>query len=55
MTYEEQVLVNGLKELVSTGWKSDNGFRTGCLGILELCYRKSSRGRILRPHHTSIP
>lgn len=32
---EEQQLILGLKEAVSCGWKSDNGFKTGYLGVLE--------------------
>lgn len=32
---EEDVLLASLKELVSTGWKSDNGFRAGYIYKLE--------------------
>lgn len=32
---EEQQLILGLKEAVSRGWKSENGFKTGYLGVLE--------------------
>lgn len=32
---EEQQLIVGLKEAISRGWKSDNGFKTGYLGVLE--------------------
>ncbi|KAL0458409.1 UNVERIFIED_CONTAM: hypothetical protein Slati_0468100 [Sesamum latifolium] len=32
---EEEALINGLKALVMTGWKCDNGFRNGYLAQLE--------------------
>ncbi|KAK4411901.1 hypothetical protein Sango_0263100 [Sesamum angolense] len=32
---EEEALINGLKSLVSSGWKCDNGFRNGYLAQLE--------------------
>lgn len=32
---EEAVLITALKDLVSNGWKSDNGFRTGYFIKLE--------------------
>ncbi|CAA0842090.1 Unknown protein, partial [Striga hermonthica] len=32
---EERALINGLKELVSRGWKCDNGFRNGYTALLE--------------------
>ncbi|KAL0420417.1 UNVERIFIED_CONTAM: hypothetical protein Slati_3064600 [Sesamum latifolium] len=32
---EEEALVNGLKALVTTGWKCDNAFRNGYLAQLE--------------------
>lgn len=32
---EEEVLLDCLKELVATGWKSDNGFRAGYMNKLE--------------------
>lgn len=34
-TQEEQQLILELKEAISRGWKSDNGFKTGYLGVLE--------------------
>lgn len=39
-TWEEQMLLSSLKELVINGWKSDNGFRTGCLTKLEEAMKK---------------
>ncbi|KAL0401179.1 UNVERIFIED_CONTAM: hypothetical protein Slati_4147800 [Sesamum latifolium] len=33
--HEEEVLINGLKSIVSSGWKCDNGFRNGYLTHLE--------------------
>lgn len=32
---EEEVLLDCLKELLATGWKSDNGFRAGYVNKLE--------------------
>ncbi|KAG8380471.1 hypothetical protein BUALT_Bualt06G0018800 [Buddleja alternifolia] len=32
---EEEVLMAGLKEIVVQGWKADNGFKVGYLGLLE--------------------
>ncbi|KAL0407961.1 UNVERIFIED_CONTAM: hypothetical protein Sradi_1730500 [Sesamum radiatum] len=32
---EEEVLINGLKHIINTGWKYDNGFRPGFLAQLE--------------------
>ncbi|KAL0301809.1 UNVERIFIED_CONTAM: hypothetical protein Sradi_6457700 [Sesamum radiatum] len=32
---EEEGLINGLKSLINTGWKCDNGFRNGYLPQLE--------------------
>ncbi|KAG8363257.1 hypothetical protein BUALT_Bualt19G0003400 [Buddleja alternifolia] len=32
---EEDVLVQSLKEIISTGWKADNGFRVGYLNVLQ--------------------
>lgn len=37
---EEQVLLNALKELVSTGWKSGNGFQTRYLNKLMEAIKK---------------
>lgn len=39
-TRDEQVLLAALKELVGTGWKSDNGFRTGYLSKLMEAIKK---------------
>lgn len=38
---EEAVLIMALKDLVSNGWKSDNGFRTGYLNKLEESLKKA--------------
>ncbi|KAG8372708.1 hypothetical protein BUALT_Bualt12G0094800 [Buddleja alternifolia] len=32
---EEDVLVQSLKEIISTGWKANNGFRVGYLNVLQ--------------------
>ncbi|KAL0430569.1 UNVERIFIED_CONTAM: hypothetical protein Sradi_0682900 [Sesamum radiatum] len=32
---EEEVLINGLKHIINTGWKCENGFRPGFLAQLE--------------------
>lgn len=32
---EEETLITCLKELVTSGWKADNGFRIGYLNVLE--------------------
>ncbi|KAG8380561.1 hypothetical protein BUALT_Bualt06G0028400 [Buddleja alternifolia] len=32
---EEDVLVQSLKEIISTGWKADNGFRVSYLNVLQ--------------------
>ncbi|KAL0435753.1 UNVERIFIED_CONTAM: hypothetical protein Sradi_0283200 [Sesamum radiatum] len=37
---EEEALINGLKALVTTGWKCDNGFRNGYLAQLEAHMKK---------------
>ncbi|KAL0456062.1 UNVERIFIED_CONTAM: hypothetical protein Slati_0945400 [Sesamum latifolium] len=34
-TVEEEALLECIREIVRTGWKSDNDFRTGYLGVLE--------------------
>ncbi|KAI3463797.1 hypothetical protein Pfo_020460 [Paulownia fortunei] len=33
--WEEEVLITSLKDLISPGWKCENRFRTGYLGVLE--------------------
>lgn len=52
---EEQALVNGLKDLVSSGWKSDNGFRSRYLAILEATITEKFPGTDLKatPHINS--
>lgn len=32
---EEEVLINAFKDIVQSGWKCENGFRTGYLMVLE--------------------
>lgn len=51
----EQALVNGLKELVPLGWKTDNGFRRGYLGVVETILSKKFPGTELKatPHINS--
>lgn len=34
-TREEEVLIAALKDIISKGWKCENGFRTGYLRVLE--------------------
>ncbi|KAL0292200.1 UNVERIFIED_CONTAM: hypothetical protein Sangu_3256000 [Sesamum angustifolium] len=43
------------KEIVRTGWKSDNGFRTGYLGVLEQLLNKAcpNSGLKAEPHISS--
>lgn len=49
---EEDVLLASLKELVNTGWKSDNGFRAGYIYKLEEMMRVQFPGIDIRanPH-----
>ncbi|KAL0409592.1 UNVERIFIED_CONTAM: hypothetical protein Sradi_1893600 [Sesamum radiatum] len=37
---EEEALVNGLKSLITTGWKCENGFRNGYLAQLEVYMKR---------------
>lgn len=52
---EEEVLLAALKELVATGWKSDNGFRPGYVKKLEEAMKKEFPRTDLKgvPHITS--
>ncbi|XP_012839280.1 PREDICTED: uncharacterized protein LOC105959686 [Erythranthe guttata] len=52
---EEQALINGLKDLVLTGWKCDNGFKSGFLGILQHHMLSAFSGTDIRadPHINS--
>ncbi|KAL0386125.1 UNVERIFIED_CONTAM: hypothetical protein Sradi_3006800 [Sesamum radiatum] len=37
----QEALVNGLKSLITTGWKCENGFRNGYLAQLEVYMKRS--------------
>ncbi|XP_057796019.1 uncharacterized protein LOC131012126 [Salvia miltiorrhiza] len=52
---EEETMLNGLKELVVQGWKSDNGFRAGYLAKLEDVMKTAFPGTDLKgvPHINS--
>ncbi|KZV37419.1 hypothetical protein F511_01287 [Dorcoceras hygrometricum] len=52
---EEEVLISALKDIVANGWKSENGFRTGYLIVLERVMVKAFPGTDLRaqPHINS--
>ncbi|KAL0303513.1 UNVERIFIED_CONTAM: hypothetical protein Sradi_6219400 [Sesamum radiatum] len=50
---EEEALVNGLKALVTTGWKCDNGFCNEYLAQLEAHMKKVFPSVTLRRNHTS--
>ncbi|XP_073120029.1 uncharacterized protein [Henckelia pumila] len=52
---EEEVLIHALKDVISKGWKSDNGFRSGYLSLLETTLQTEIRGCNLRaiPHINS--
>ncbi|KAL0429055.1 UNVERIFIED_CONTAM: hypothetical protein Sradi_0531500 [Sesamum radiatum] len=52
---EEETLINGLRSLVASGWKCDNGFRTGYLAQLETFMLRAIPNCDLRaePHITS--
>lgn len=52
---EEEVLISCLKEIVASGWKADNGFRVGYLGLLEHSMTKVFPGTNIRanPHINS--
>ncbi|KAG8368383.1 hypothetical protein BUALT_Bualt15G0039800 [Buddleja alternifolia] len=53
--HEELVLISALKELVVSGWKCDNGFRTGYQNLLEKSMLQAIPGTDLRaePHINS--
>ncbi|XP_012842395.1 PREDICTED: uncharacterized protein LOC105962627 [Erythranthe guttata] len=54
---EEQTLILGLKDIVSRGWKCENGFKTGFLGTLEQYMVQKFPGTDLKatPHiHSKI-
>ncbi|XP_073028029.1 uncharacterized protein [Primulina eburnea] len=52
---EEEVLIQALKDVVSKGWKTDNGFKAGYLNLLENAMQASIPGNSLRgnPHINS--
>ncbi|KAL0293675.1 UNVERIFIED_CONTAM: hypothetical protein Sradi_6924300 [Sesamum radiatum] len=54
-TAEEEALLECLREIVRTGWKSDNGFRTGYLDVLEQLLNKACPNSRLKaePHISS--
>ncbi|KAG6418607.1 hypothetical protein SASPL_120811 [Salvia splendens] len=54
-TREEQVLIAALKDIVSKGWKCDNGFRAGYLKVLTGSMKKVFPGTDIRaePHINS--
>ncbi|KAL0430546.1 UNVERIFIED_CONTAM: hypothetical protein Sradi_0680600 [Sesamum radiatum] len=53
-TVEKEALLECLREIVRTGWKSDSGFRTGYLGVLEqLLNRSCSNNRLKAEPHIS--
>lgn len=54
-TREEKVLIQALKDIVSQGWKSDNGFRTGYLTKLQDAIKKefSMTNLVASPNITS--
>ncbi|GER49506.1 CTP synthase [Striga asiatica] len=52
---EEKTLINGLRDLVTRGWKCDNGFRNGYTTILEQHMRQQFPGTTIKaePHISS--
>ncbi|KAK4383178.1 hypothetical protein Sango_2802000 [Sesamum angolense] len=54
-TAEEEAFLECLREIVRTGWKSDNGFRKGYLGVLEQLLNKAcpNSGLKAEPHISS--
>ncbi|KAL0361286.1 UNVERIFIED_CONTAM: hypothetical protein Sradi_3813100 [Sesamum radiatum] len=54
-TQEEEVLLECLRDIVRSGWKCDNGFRTGYLGVVEQLIRKKcpESGWKSNPHISS--
>ncbi|XP_075514179.1 uncharacterized protein LOC142549226 isoform X2 [Primulina tabacum] len=53
--HEEEVLIEALKEVISKGWKSENGFKAGYLTLLENSMRAAIPGTNLcgNPHINS--
>ncbi|CAA0814552.1 Unknown protein [Striga hermonthica] len=53
--HEEEVLIVALKEVVANGWKSENGFKTGFLQVLEQDLARKLPGTDLKgtPHINS--
>ncbi|GER39740.1 B3 domain-containing protein Os12g0592300 [Striga asiatica] len=53
--HEEEILIVALKEVVANGWKSENGFKTGFLQVLEQELAKKLPGTDLKglPHINS--
>ncbi|KZV29910.1 hypothetical protein F511_17334 [Dorcoceras hygrometricum] len=54
-TREEDVLIRTLKDVITKGWKSENGFRAGYLTLLESAMHAAIPGCTLRgnPHINS--
>ncbi|KZV57242.1 hypothetical protein F511_03486 [Dorcoceras hygrometricum] len=54
-THEEEVLVTALKDVITKGWKSENGFKAGYLNLLEAAMHAAIPGCTLRgnPHINS--
>ncbi|CAA0829278.1 Unknown protein [Striga hermonthica] len=52
---EEEVLINALKDIISKGWKCENGFKTGYLRLLERVMMKAFPNTDIRaePHINS--
>ncbi|CAA0820202.1 Unknown protein [Striga hermonthica] len=52
---EERALIDGLRDLVTRGWRCDNGFRNGYTGILEQHIRQIFPGTTIKaePHISS--
>ncbi|XP_073274251.1 uncharacterized protein [Primulina huaijiensis] len=52
---EEEVLIQALKDVITKGWKSENGFKAGYLNLLENAMQESIPGSSLRgnPHINS--
>ncbi|GER28907.1 disease resistance protein [Striga asiatica] len=64
---EEEVLINALKDIISKGWKCENGFKTGYLRLLERVMMKAfpdtdikaephinSKIHVWKKHHGSL-
>ncbi|KZV28056.1 hypothetical protein F511_33109 [Dorcoceras hygrometricum] len=52
---EEDVLITALKDVITKGWKSENGFKSGYLNLLESAMQAAIPGCTLRgnPHINS--